>query len=277
MLVRSRSIPTYCSSLTKHGRRSTRKQPSQFERPGTTIPQTSCHAERRTSSAIAMLVRSRSIPTYCSTLTKRGRAINPETAFAIFEGKEPPFRTLALSCRAKNGQRDSDARSQSKHPYLLLNPYQTREGDQPETRLPQLRDFRRLGITIPQISLSCRAKNEQRDSDARSQSKHPYLPSQPLPNTGGVQACSTAPAGLTNPHSTFATPLNHCQHNSYRDSIQIRTYNIVLENVPAGTYVRFTRSALSRSYRRMLTATSSSADTSSRSTLPPRNSDPPSR
>src|SRR5579864_7228088 len=39
---------------------------------------------------------------------------------------------------------------------------------------PSLRDFRRLGTTIPQMSLSCRAKKEQRDSDARSQSKHPY-------------------------------------------------------------------------------------------------------
>lgn len=31
------------------------------------------------------------------------------------------------------------------------------------------------GIPIPQMSLSCRAKNKQSDSDAGSQSKHPYL------------------------------------------------------------------------------------------------------
>jgi hypothetical protein len=59
------------------------------------------------------------------------------------------FRAINLSCRAKNEQRDSDARSQSKHPYPLLNSYQTREGDQPETRLPHPSRFSKAGISGP--------------------------------------------------------------------------------------------------------------------------------
>src|SRR5580704_17866008 len=64
---------------------------------------------------------------------------------------------------------------------------------------PSLRDFRRLGTTIPQMSLSCRAKKEQRDSDAPSQSKHPY----PRFNPRQSQVPTPWPAARTTGTSTI--------------------------------------------------------------------------
>ena len=62
-------------------------------------------------------------------------------------------------------------RRQSQHAYQLAQPDAQRE---PESL--RHRPTRKRSHESPQMSLSCRAKGEQRDSDALSQSKHPCPP-----------------------------------------------------------------------------------------------------